>query len=179
MRLKLSGRKAKGKKFEKDVANKLHEFLIANNQEYQSLFEQIGNDNVKPKRDTSSGTFSNSDNDIDLGIAKKFFPFAIECKHNAIVSGMTLTTVFKRNISFIEKTMKQATTHAEKSNLTPLIVMKGNYSSTMVVFHENHINHCLSSKIERLQNDNIDYIKVNQMYIVEFDQFLKLYFNVN
>ena len=163
-------RRAKGKSYEKKISELLHKFIYENVVEYRELFDDIGNDNLKPKRDTSSGNFVNSDNDIDLGLAKKYFPFSIECKHHASVGKMTITTIFKNDISFIRKTMKQAKTHAEKCKLIPLIIMRGNYTSDIVII-ENTSE--LLNKVTRCST----IILVDDLIIVELNEFLKNYFS--
>ena len=79
--MKPSARKQKGKNYEEKIAASIHDNLILNNNEYRTLFETVGNDKLKPRRDSSSGNFVDSHGDIDLNLAKKFFPFSIECKH--------------------------------------------------------------------------------------------------
>ena len=171
MSCKISGRKSKGKAFEKKVADLLHDFLYQNVIEYRKLFDECGNDNLKPKRDSSSGTFKNSDNDIDLGIAKKFFPFSIECKHNILVNKLTITSLLKNNLHFIRKTFKQAQEHALKSNLTPMIIMRGNHTSDIVVVENTPEFH------KQLPKCKIRLI-VNDLIIFELNEFLKSYFSI-
>lgn len=169
MGCKLSLRRAKGKSYEKKISEILHDFFYNNVAEYQQLFDDIGNDNLKPKRDSSSGNFVGSDNDIDLGLAKKFFPFSIECKHHVSVGKMTLTTLFKSDIKFIRKTMQQAKKHAEKTQLTPMIIMRGNYTSDVVVIENNGDLDLSQCKVK---------VYLDDLIFVELNEFLKCYFSI-
>lgn len=120
--------KEKGKSFENKTAKFIHEYLFKNNEDYRALYETIGNVNVKPRREKSSGTAKDSDNDIDLGIALKFFPYSVECKHHKVVTDFTLNAIIDNKLSWLEKVFKQAETHGNAKNLTPLIVFRGNYT---------------------------------------------------
>lgn len=119
-----SGKKSKGKKFETKIADSLHNYLMDNIPEYKNLYEQFNDPKLAPRRDASSGADLLSDADINLGIAKNFFPFAMECKDwktldlplNAMMSDKIkiLTTVWN----------DQAVPKCDGTDLTPLVVFK-------------------------------------------------------
>lgn len=118
--------KDKGKKFESKIAEFIHQYLYDNIVEYQNLYEAIGNVNLKPRREKSSGTAKEADNDVDLGLAMKFFPYSVECKHHKCISDVTLNTLMDEKFGWIDKVMEQAETHGKIKKLTPLIVFRGN-----------------------------------------------------
>lgn len=118
--------KDKGKKYENKIADMIHKFLYNNVNEYHSIYESMGNVNLKPRREKSSGTAKEADNDIDLGLGMKFFPYSVECKHHKIVTEVTLNTVLDEKFGWIDKVMEQAETHGKIKKLTPLIVFRGN-----------------------------------------------------
>jgi len=128
--------KDKGKKFESKIADYIHSKLYEYVDEYRLLYDSLGNVNLKPRREKSSGTTKDCDNDIDMGLALKFFPFSVECKHHASVNNVTLNTLLSGDVAWFEKTYKQAKTHADSKNLTPLIVFRGNRTCDMVCFKD-------------------------------------------
>lgn len=124
--MRAAARKRKGKKFEEKIACVLHQFLLDNNTEYNSLFYNYGDQNTKPKRDSSSGVAITSDGDINLGLAKQFFPFSIECKNNNILTHISFDQLCKWKVSFLEKTyIRQARPAAKEAGLMPLVVFRG------------------------------------------------------
>ena len=118
--------KDKGKKFENKIAEMIHKYLYDNVVEYQNLYEAMENVNLKPRREKSSGTAKEADNDIDLGLGMKFFPYSVECKHHKVVTEVTLNTILDEKFGWIDKVMEQAETHGKIKKLTPLIVFRGN-----------------------------------------------------
>ena len=118
--------KDKGKKFENKIAEMIHKYLYDNVVEYQNLYESMGNVNLKPRREKSSGTAKEADNDVDLGLGMKFFPYSVECKHHKCISDITLNTLMDEKFGWIDKVMEQAKTHGKIKKLTPLIVFRGN-----------------------------------------------------
>lgn len=160
-------RKTKGKSFENKVAEYIHNYFIFNNEEYRTLYTQLQNENIKPKRDFSSGNFNNSDGDIDLGILKKFFPFTIECKHWKNLN-YNLNTILNNKISELYKIYKnQSLLQYKKTNLLPIIIFSGNYTSIFVFFDINLLQFNIS---------NIPfYVKINNYIICKLDDFLKFF----
>ena len=98
--MKHGNRKQKGKKFEDLIAGKLHDILYESITEYRELYDLCDNETLKPKRDPSSGTFKISNGDIELGIAKKFFPFSIECKHNKEMN-FSLNSILRNKLAMM------------------------------------------------------------------------------
>ena len=71
-------KKTKGNKFETKIANAIHEHLLMHSMKYASLWETVGhNEDLKPRRSRSSGAVIKEDGDVQLGIAKTFFPISI------------------------------------------------------------------------------------------------------
>jgi hypothetical protein len=126
--------KDKGKKFESKIADYIHSKLYEYVDEYHQLYDSLGNVNLKPRREKSSGTTKDCDNDIDMGLALKFFPFSVECKHHASVNNVTINALLSGDVAWFEKTYKQAKTHATAKKLFPLIVFRGNRTCDMVAY---------------------------------------------
>lgn len=142
-------KKSKGKAFEKKVAAFIHTLLYSNVEEYKKLYDGLENVNLKPRRESSSGTVKDSDNDIDLGLALKFFPYSIECKHHKIISDVSLNSLLSNKFSWINTVFKQANTHAGFKKLTPLIIFRGNNTTDFIAFTMNNdiLNKLLADKI--------------------------------
>lgn len=160
--------KEKGKSFENKTAKFIHEYLYKNNEDYRALYETIGNVNVKPRREKSSGTAKDSDNDIDLGIALKFFPYSVECKHHKVVTDFTLNAIIDNKLSWLEKVMKQAETHGGIKKLIPLIVFRGNYTDTFCAIK-------ISDKkelIDVVYNNNINHVVYKNCLIASFEEMI-------
>lgn len=130
--------KQKGKSYENKIAEYIHNTLYEKCSEYKELFDHCKNDNLKPKRDSSSGTFKHSDNDIDLGLAKKFMPFSIECKHHAKINDVTINALLSDKNAWFIKTMEQAKDHSK--GLIPIIFFRGNRTIDMVCFQTKDID---------------------------------------
>lgn len=160
--------KDKGKAYENKIAAYIHDALYKRVKEYKDLFDSLGNINLKPRREKSSGTTKHADNDIDMGLALKFFPFSVECKHNAIINKITISSICKNDVSFLYKTMEQAKRHAESRNLKPIVFFRGNNTCDMIMFDSNDVKN-IDSKIPRVHLD--PYI------IMTTDNFMKEYFN--
>ena len=119
-------KKSKGNKHETRIAEEIHYTLLSLNPKYKSLFEDLADDNLRPKRDYSSGNFLDSQGDINLGLAKNFFPYSIECKHWKSLD-LSLNALLKQNISSLVKVWNEQTvTKAREIGLTPLVVCRGN-----------------------------------------------------
>lgn len=157
-----SNRKTKGKKFEEKIADQIHNALIENISEYKILYESVGNNNLKPNRDTSSGNFLTSDGDIDLGIAKKYFPFSCECKHWKVLD-LSINSLLKGQIgSLIKVWTDQALPRAKLTNLQPLIIFRANRTEDFVFFDKQY-DFVPTKK----------YIKIDDWIICLFSDFLE------
>ena len=163
--------KAKGKAFENKVADILHRFLMQNNDEYNKLVEMVDNDNLIPHRDFSSGVFAKSDGDIDLGLAKKYFPFSIECKHHKDLN-LSIESVFKDKIKKVyEVWEQQLVPKANRAKLDPLLIFKANRTDIYCMFDITKIDVFLLGDLNK-------YMKMEDKIFCRFDDFLKVYFKV-
>lgn len=134
----MSYAKVKGKKFEANTAKQIHESLLINNLQYKNLVEMVDNKNVLPKRDSSSGVFATANGDIELGIAKQFFPFSVECKDHKDLD-LSINSIFRDKIKKIyDIWYQQCELNAKKANLKPLMVFKANRTETFVI-HERDV----------------------------------------
>jgi len=167
--------KRKGKSFEEDVAGTIHNFFLENNIEYKTLFEKIGNKNLAPQRDSSSGTLSNSFGDINLGLVLNHFPYSIECKNHASLTDLSVDSVLKGKIAsllkvFTEQTIpncnRAATFH--KTKLYPLQVFKGTRTATFCLFN---IDNFMKDKATLPEN----YVKYQDLILCKFESFLELH----
>lgn len=166
--MKSGGGKAKGKSFEDIVAKMLHEVFYAKHKEYKSLFDMVGNEDIKPKRDYSSGNFLNSDGDIDLGILKKHFPFSVECKHWKSLD-LTLNQIMKSECKMLQEVFKkQAQVNADKKGLHPVIVFRGNRTDNFAYLETN-----ILQKLPK------NYIIISGRLIVKLDDFLNIWIEEN
>jgi len=161
--------KNKGKKFENQVADILHKYFYNNNNEYRRLYNFLGNKQLKPYRDLSSGTLKDvSTSDIQLNLLYKFFPFSIECKFWKEFKDLNLNNLLKEKVSQLFNIFeKQVKPVAVKSNLIPLLVFKGNYTNIF----------CMYEKCDDLiYLDFKNYVFLRQKYkIVLFNDFIKEY----
>jgi len=131
----MSYAKEKGKKFETKIAKQINESLMSFNPTYKNLVEMVDNKNVLPKRDSSSGVFATANGDIELGIAKSFFPFSIECKDHKDLD-LSINSIFKNKIKKIyDIWYNQCIPNARKASLEPLMIFKANRTETFVI-HE-------------------------------------------
>lgn len=147
-----SGRKQKGKTYENKIAADIHNFLLAKNEAYRNLYETLGNENLKPRRDASSGTFIGSLGDIDLGLAKKFFPFAIECKHWKILD-LSLNSILSDKIkSLVTVWMDQALPKGRETGLLPLIVFKANRTEDFCFYDKNEVKLITINRFIKIDN---------------------------
>lgn len=160
----MSYAKEKGKKFETKIAKQIHEALVSFNPTYKELVEKVDNKNVLPKRDSSSGVFATANGDIELGIAKSFFPFSIECKDHKDLD-LSINSIFKNKIKKIYDIWNlQCVPNARKASLTPLMIFKANRTETFVI-HE-------WKSTDDIPDWNL-YIKLNDNLIMcLFDEFL-------
>ena len=160
--------KQKGSKFEKQIAKSLHESCMMYVTEYKQIFEQLGNDSLKPSKDAYSGKNKNSDSDINLGLAKKWIPLAIEAKHHACML-YSINNVINGRMSEIFEAFLQSKIHSEenkKEKLTPVVMFKGNNMKALCLFDIKQI---------KLDLKDVDYIKKNDYRIVDMLKFFKLY----
>jgi hypothetical protein len=160
--------KDKGKAYENKIAAYIHDALYKHVKEYKDLFDSLGNINLKPRREKSSGTTKHADNDIDMGLALKFFPFSVECKHNAIVNKITISSICKNDVSFLYKTMEQAKRHAESRNLKPIVFFRGNNTCDMIMISSQDIDGF---------NAKIPMVFLDPYIIVSAENFMKEYLN--
>jgi len=166
----MSMQKEKGKSFETKIANLIHEFLMEQVGEYKTLVETVNNKNLHPKRDFSSGTFTNSNGDIDLGLAKKFMPFSIECKHHKDLD-LSIESIFKDKIKKIYTMWDdQVSPNANRAKLYPLLVFKANRTNEYAFFDVNKIDKFDLGKLKK-------YIKIEEKILCLFTDFLDVYFN--
>jgi hypothetical protein len=162
----MSYAKTKGKKFETKIANEIHEHLKSTNPKYCKIVEMVDNDNVLPKRDSSSGIFTTSNGDIELGIAKPFFPFSVECKDHKDLD-LSINSIFKSKIKKLyDIWYHQCIPNARKASLTPLMIFKANRTETFTICNIESIN---INKCEI-------YIKLkDDLVMVLFEDFLKFW----
>ncbi len=162
----MSYAKAKGKKFETKIAKILHSKLMENVSQYKNLVEAVNNENVLPKRDASSGIYASSNGDIELGIAKQFFPFSVECKDHKDLD-LSINSIFKNKIKKVyDIWFKQCVPNAIKADLKPLMIFKANRTEDFVIHEKGLLN-------EELYNV---YIKLNNGLIMTlFDEFIDNY----
>jgi hypothetical protein len=166
----MSRNKDKGKAFENKIAAFIHKKLYENVKEYHDLFDSLGNTNLRPRREKSSGTTKDCDNDVDMGLGLKFFPFSIECKHNAGVNKISISNILSGKCEFLYKTMKQARRHADSKKLKPLIFFRGNFTENMVMFDVNDIP---------LVNNGKSRIFFDSFCVMTADDFTQIYFGEN
>lgn len=164
-----SAKKTKGKSLENDIASYIHKFIYENIKEYKDLFDLVGNDAIKPKRDASSGTFSDSDGDINLGIAKKFFPFSVECKNWDSLTDLNINILLKGKSPVFKIWSQQILPASNRTGMKPLLVFKGKRT----------IDFCMYS-LKSLDNKlPKNYFKFNDFVICNFEDFMPLFFNIN
>lgn len=167
-----SARRNKGKKYEEKIAKDLHDFLMANNPEYLTLFESVGNPRMAPARDTSSGTFKGSFGDIDLNVAFRFFPFSVECKAWKSLD-LSINTLLSGKIKILESFWnEQALPNAEKSDLLPVVVFKANRTDDFAFYDKGKVPIIPTQRLIKVDNWILclfkDFIKnVNQKVIAK------------
>lgn len=145
-------KKQKGNKFETKIADLIHAKLLQQNPEYQKLFEEVGHDRIKPQRDASSGNFVNSHGDIDLNLAKNFFPFSIECKFWKSLDLKLNSLMNDKLASLITVWNEQALPNSIKTGLKPLIVFTANYTSDFVFYDKNKVELIPLEKFLKIDN---------------------------
>lgn len=157
--------KTKGKSYESKIAKYIHNSLYEKCSEYKQLFDTCQNDNLKPKRDSSSGTFKNSDNDIDLGLAKKFFKFSVECKHHAKINDININALLSGKNAWFETTFKQANEHSNISNLTPIIIFRGNRTIDMACLR-------VLDAQKHLISTNKNFVVIDKLIVMPLEDFM-------
>ena len=160
-----SNRKRKGKSFEEKIANDLHNYFYQVNKEYKELFDNLDDNNLKPKRDFSSGVFKDSQGDINLGLLKKIFPFSIEIKHHKNLN-FSLNSILKNDLSkLLSIWNNQVIPKSKEVGLFPLLVFKANYTQIF----------CMCN-LENVDLTNVgNYVVIKDKVILLFDDFLKNY----
>jgi hypothetical protein len=168
--MKPGGAKTKGKKFETQISDLIHKRLYDLNEKYRTLYDACKNENLKPKRDSSSGTFNSSTGDIELGIAQQFFPFSIECKHHKDLN-LSIESIARGKWSKLQNIFTdQCAPVAEKKGLLPIVVFKANRTDAYVLFQREQMDIdfvsfliiCEKWLIMRFDDFLIDYIKVHK-----------------
>ncbi len=163
-------RKERGKKYEKRIAEKIHQALLSNTEEYKHLFETLENPELKPQRDSSSGTFTRSTGDISLGLAQKYFPFCVEVKDWKSLD-ISLDSIFKKKIKSLTTIWeKQIVPASTKAGLTGLLVFKAQRTLDFCFIP---IDQMVKLKLER--EDFTAIIYSSMWVIMGFDEFLKAY----
>jgi hypothetical protein len=171
MAMSPSGRKAKGKKYEEKIANILHEMFMEHHKPYRALFEQVGNDELRPKRDFASGNMGGSHGDINLNLMKPFFPYSMECKHWASLD-LSLNSMIKESIKSLKDVYDlQCVPKAFECGLTPLVVFSANRTKQfcMLQMSFDNIGHPL---YEYLRAQMIPFVFTSGFYILEFQEFV-------
>ncbi len=167
----------RGKKFEKRIAEKIHQACLTHNEEYKKLYETLENSELKPQRDSSSGTFARSTGDISLGLAQKFFPLCCECKDWKSLD-LSIDSIFKEKIKSL--------TGIWNKQIIPAM-NKARLSQGLLVFKaQRTLDYCFMPFDQYLAHipfhnftDKIDSILiVNQKWVIlKFDEFIKAYLN--
>jgi hypothetical protein len=155
--------KVKGKGYEEKIAKILHEFFYNNYKPYKILYNTVDNENLKPQRDSSSGTFVRSDGDIDLGLLKKFFPVSVECKFRKDLD-LSLNVILSGETKIHKIYTEQAEPNAEKKGLIPIVVFKHNRSKNFVFVDKKYL---------QILPEN--YISSKNKVIMIFEEFLKIW----
>ena len=159
-----SNRKTKGKKYEEKIATDIQNFLMENNPEYRELYESVGNENLKPQRDASSGTFVRSQGDIELGLAMKYFPFSIEAKSWKTLD-LSLNSLLNGKIKNLEGFWyDQALPNAIRSGLLPVVVFKANRTTDFAFYDK--------GKVPIIPTQRI--IKIDNWILCLFSDFMKI-----
>jgi hypothetical protein len=162
-----SAGKRKGKSYEDKIASMLHEIFFETCPQYKELFEAIGNDDLKPQRDSSSGVFLRADGDIELNLLKKHFPFTVECKFRKGFD-FSINTLFKNNKTLIDIWKKQVIPKMKEKNLKGIIVFRGNRTLDFCMIEKNIIS--LNNIKRKLILDNfivLEFTKFLEQYILE------------
>jgi hypothetical protein len=160
--------KDKGKGYENKVAKFIHASLYRLCYEYKDMFDALGNINLQPRREKSSGTTKHADNDIDMGLALKWFPFSVECKHNAGVNKIGISAILNKSLSFLKKTMQQAERHGAVKNLKPLVFFRGNFTDDMVMFRTKDID---------IKLDGLAFVAFDECIVILASDFMERYFS--
>lgn len=127
------GGKVKGKSFENKVAKNIQKYLFDNSDKYRELCKLVNNEATFVKRDSSSGTFKDSDGDIHLGLAKEYYPYSIECKFHADLD-LTISQMFKKVPKLIKIWNDQVLVTSKRVELFPLLIFKSNRTKDFCMF---------------------------------------------
>jgi hypothetical protein len=171
--MKPGGAKTKGKRFETQIANAIHEKLYRDVEQYRNLYDSCNNENLKPKRDSSSGTFTTSTGDIELGLAQQFFPYSIECKHHKDLN-LSIDSMFSNKWKKLQDIYNgQCVPVAMQKRLEPMVVFKGNRTGSYVLLNCHSVKEVTMNAVLRIGNR----IQIEDWHIVSFSQFLDSYVN--
>ena len=159
----MSKQKDKGKRFEDIIADTIHKFLLEHCPPYQENLKI--NEDLRVKRNPTSGSTDKDDGDIDLGVAKKFFPYSIECKKWDNLGDLTIKQLMNPKMPLKKTYILQCVPQANFKNLLPLLVFAGNRTKTYCFFDK---------RIIKINNNNLSfYIILDDFQIVLFEEFLK------
>lgn len=164
-------RKTKGKNFEEKIANLIHNSLIENLPAYKRLDEEIGNKNIRPHRDATSGASNKSEGDIALGMAMNFFPFSLELKDWKSLTDIDINSIFKGKCSSIFKVWsEQCVPNANKASeyhnkkLFPMQIWKGLRTINFTMYREKDLKIYPKRRLH-----------YEDLIICKFEDFLELY----
>jgi hypothetical protein len=157
--------KQKGKSFETKIAEYLHNTFLEQCKKYADLFEIVGmNEQVKPKRDYSSGNFNDSSGDIQLNILKDFFPFHIECKFHKDFKDITLNTILNNKIKKLYNIWNNQILKSDLKRLIPILIFKGNRTDEFVFWDTSYYD-----------NNFENFVLLDKFKIVKFEDFVIKY----
>lgn len=166
------GLKAKGKKYEDKIAAFLHTFFLEHSEAYKEIFEHVDNDELRPKRDFASGNLNGSHGDINLNLLKKWFPYAIECKHWKTLD-LSLNSIIKGQIAALEKIWEeQCVPKAQECGLHPLIVFRANRTEDFALFRAGARN---EEFLTDIWCSAYNFVRVNDFIIMNIKEFIKIH----
>jgi len=188
-------RKQKGKKFEEQVAEIIHNKFYQSIPEYKNFFDSLDEESkklLKPIRDFISGISPEHKSDIRLNFAQKFFPFKIECKKWEEFKNYSVYDIFLKK-SFFSKLKKIYTEQLKIDEINNLkeILKTDPFMPGIIVFSSNFIKTplcfvqigkyqntaLLIHKLEKFSNGGeLKFFLVkentNRYIILEFEKFL-------
>jgi hypothetical protein len=175
-------KKQKGKRFEEQVSELIHQIALAKISKYSS--EVAENEKIKPHRDYSSGTFKNNPCDIELNYLQKYLPFCIECKHWTEFKNYSIFDLFKSKSKFITtlyRIYNEKNSKHDIGNLTRLVVFKSDRTPILVFFSENDFSNDFLDRLTflfrtRIISDNK--LTKSSFCIALFEEFINLYINI-
>ena len=191
-------RKQKGKKFEEQVAEIIHNKFYQLIPEYRDFFDKLDNESkklLKPIRDFISGISPEHKSDIRLNFAQKFFPFKIECKKWEEFKNYSIYDIFSKK-SFFSKLKKIYIEQLKINEIDDLkeILKTDPFMPRIIVFSSNFVKNplcfvqigkyqntaLLIQKFEKFSNNKelkffLIKEKSNRYLILEFEKFLEFW----